>query len=366
MTIYIITIILLLILSFAYDFRCSNRGKKTWGYIAIVFLILIAGFRDDIGNDTMVYHQWYKFLSNNPITALKESRFEPLFILCCVIAKNLGLSWLILQIIFATWINYSIFIFIRKYTNAIFLSLLLYFISIYYFLNCEEIRAAIAFCFVLIALSHIKQNNYLKFSILVIIGCGFHYSNALYLILPFIPNLFKNKLRLAIILLIIFLGANVLYAYFGVYSVLIDSVLGIETMSSYIDSDYLNGTGKSILNLINIFITSVLFPVLCYYISRQSDKSLDNIFFIYLFCIIGSMFLILFYRFNHQLSIVSIIVLCRAISTASISSKIIPKLIATMSILIFIYVSISVYINYNSYLDGYFYENFIPYKLYEF
>lgn len=366
MTIYIIIILLLLFFSFAYDFRSSKRGKRTCEYIALVFLILIAGFRDDIGNDTMVYHQWYNFLSTNPTAALNASRFEPLFVLLCVFAKNLGLSWLSLQIIFAVWINYSIFSFIRRYTNASFLSLLLYFISVYYFLNCEEIRGAIAFCFVLTALPYIDKKNYLRFIILVIIGCGFHYSNALYLILPFIPNLLTNKLRLAVILVISLFATTSLYTYFGVYSRLIDSFLGIETMSSYTDSDYLNASNKSISNIINIIITGVLFPVLCYYISRINEKSLDNIFIMYLLCTIGAIFLVIIYRFNHQLSIVSIIVLCRAINTASKSSGFLPKIIIAMYFLIFIYASIGVYMNYNSFLDGYFYENFIPYKIYEF
>jgi hypothetical protein len=237
-------------------------------------------------------------------------------------------------------------------------------ISTFYYLNCEEIRGAIAFGFVLISLPYLEKKQFVKYLIMVLIGCGFHYSNAIFLILPIIPNIFKNKFILIIGLGFCFIGANILQAKFGVYALLIDGLLGVDTVSSYADGDYVDGSGKSLINLINIFITGVLLPLFALYISSQQNKTLSKIFFIYLLCIIGSMVLPLFYRFNHQLSIVCIVVLCRAINSPSVPYKNLKKFILVMCFLIFVYGSISNYLIYNSFLNGYFYENFIPYKIY--
>lgn len=363
---YLFIIFLLLILSLEFDFQGATKKKNNWGYFALILLILLAGFRGDIGNDTMVYHRWYDSLSTNLGVTIRDSRFEPLFVICCCLAKSLGFSWLVVQLLIATWINYYIFSFIRRYCNMLFLPLFLYFISMFYFLNCEELRGAIGFGFILMGLPYIEQNNYFKYFLMVLIGCGFHYGNALFIILPFIPNVFKNKLLLAIVLGVSFIGANVLQTKFGMYAMLIDRFLGVDTVSSYADGDYIDASGKSIMNLINIFITGVFFPLMAYFISRQKNKSLEKIFVFYMFCIIGSMALPLFYRYNHQLAIVGNVTLCLALSTSFKTKKILPKLVVVLCLLISIYGSISTYLTYNSFLDGYFYENFTPYTIYDF
>ena len=366
MIVYVFIIFLLLILSFVYDFSKASKGKSGWGYIVLIILILLAGFRGDIGNDTMAYHRWYDSLSSNPILAIRDSRFEPLFVLLCSFARSINCSWLLVQLFLATWINCYIFSFIKKYGRLLFLPILLYFISVYYFLNCEEIRGAVSFGFVLISLPYIEKKKYLKFILFVLLGCGFHYSCALFLILPFIPNMFKNKLLLSLVLIGGFWGAQILQAKFGVYALIIDNLLGIETVSSYVDSDYLDASGKSLKNLINIFITGVIFPLLSYSISKQKSESIRKAFTLYLLCVIGSMALPLFYRYNHQLSIINIVVLCMAISKALLTKRIFLKFTIALCFLIFTYVSLSVYLSYNSFLQGYFYDNFIPYSIYNF
>lgn len=363
---YLFIIILLLCLSLKFDFKGTTKKRDSWGYFALVLLILLAGFRGDIGNDTIVYHRWYDFLSTNIGASIRDSRFEPLFVICCCLAKSIGCSWLVVQLLIAAWINYYMFSFIRRYCSMLFLPLLLYFISMFYFLNCEELRGAIGFGFILMGLPYIEQKNYFKYFLMVLIGCGFHYGNALFIILPFIPNIFKSKILLVIVLGIGFIGANILQARFGMYAMLIDSFLGVDTVSSYADGDYTDASGKSIMNLINIFITGVFFPLLAYLISKQDNKSLEKIFIFYIFCIIGSMALPLFYRYNHQLAIVGNVTLCLALSTAFKTKNILPKLVVVLCLLISIYGSISTYLTYNSFLDGYFYENFIPYTIYDF
>jgi hypothetical protein len=78
MTIYLLIILLLFVLSLSYDFRKSSDRKEGWENFILFVLVLLAGFRGDIGNDTMVYHNWYDSLATNPLIAVKEVRFEPL------------------------------------------------------------------------------------------------------------------------------------------------------------------------------------------------------------------------------------------------------------------------------------------------
>lgn len=365
MIVYILIIILLLLLSLKYDFRTSSKGKERWGAFVLFVFIFLSGFRGDIGGDTMVYHQWYDSLGDNLIYEINNTRFEPLFVLCCSLLKIFGCSWLIIQIVLAIWINYYMYRYIRKYTNLLFLPLLLYFLAAFYYLNCEEIRGAIAFGFVLMALPYLERRKYMKYCMLVLIGCGFHYSNALFLILPFVPNIFKNKLVLGVVLGICFIGANFLQTRFGVLAMLIDGFLGVDTVSSYIDGDYADASGKLLMNLVNIFAIGVFFPLLSYFISKNTSTSINKIFFLYIFCIIGSMALPLFYRYNHQLSIVYVVVLCRALDRVSLTHKLLPRFVVGVCLILLIYSSITNYISYNSFLDGYFYENFVPYTVYD-
>lgn len=370
MAVYIILLTLLLLLSYQYDFKHPQANSSGWYKVVLVIFILLAGFRGDIGHDTTVYHSWYNYLPDNFSDASKMSRFEPLFLYVCVLFKKVGCAWIIPQIIFAGIINYFIFRTISKYTNFKFLGVLLYFLISFYYLNCEEIRQAIGFAIVLYGVQYVDEKEKLwKYIMIVLIASGFHYGSALFIVVPLLPNLFKNKLYLASALLVSFSAVVLLRSNFSSYALMIDYLLSIDTVSSYNDSIYLEEVNRSLLNYVNILVIQIISPLLAFYISRTygAEKDYGKWFLLYLFVAVASIALTLFYRYGHLMSLFYVITICRALQTVSTNkSNLMPKLIISLILLTAGYSTYNTYTKPTSFLENKaFYENFIPYETYK-
>lgn len=369
MTIYIIIVVLLLFLSYKYDYKRPQINSGGWYLVVMLIFVLLAGIRGDVGNDTTVYHSWYNFLPDSFSNASNLSRFEPLFLLICVFFKKLGCGWIIPQIFFAGVINIMIFRTISKYTTYKFLGVLLYFFLGFYFLNCEELRQAVGFAIILYGAQYVDRKGKIwRYFLIVLIACGFHYASALFLIVPFLPNLFKKKIILASALLLSFSAAVVLRSNFSSVAQIIDSLLSIDTVSSYSDSVYLDVVNRSLANYLNVFFIQILLPLLVFYISREKGNEIDysKWFLLYLFVAVASIALTLFYRYSHLLSLFYVIAICRAFQTVvSDKSNLKLKLILVIALLSTSYSTYKTYTKPTSFLDNQaFYENFIPYEIY--
>ena len=160
MEVYIIIFALLVVLSLVYDFNVKKQGSDGFYYLMLALIVALVGFRGDIGSDTITYHSWFNSLPTDFVKAINYNRFEPLFVLVSVIIKWIFGSWMAAQIIYAFILNASVFWFIKKHTDFKFLAVLLYFISSFYFLNCEEMRQATGFAFVLMASEYLGKSKF--------------------------------------------------------------------------------------------------------------------------------------------------------------------------------------------------------------
>lgn len=368
MDVYIITIILLVVLTLVYDFSIKNKGSDGFYYLMLVLFVSLAGFRGDIGTDTITYHSWFNSLPTDFVKAINYNRFEPLFVIVTVIIKRLFGSWLAAQIIYAFILNASVFWFIKKHTDYKFLAVLLYFISSFYFLNCEEMRQATGFLFVLIASESLGKSKFnWKYFALILVATGFHYGSLFFILLPFLPNVFDKKLVTFSILLLAYIAVGVLRNNFEYYAIFLDALLNTSTVSGYSDGTYVEMANRTIINYINLMIITIAIPMCLYYIGKERSEQMHKWLLLSLIVSIGAIAMTLFYRYSHLLSIPSCVITCIACEKAftKYSSSFIIKSFVILAVLIQIYSAISTYTTQNDFLDASFSDNFIPYTTYK-
>ena len=113
--IYILIIIFLILLSYQYDY-C--KYKKYWNfhfYTILCVLVMLAGFRYRLGNDTINYMKWYESLYTLSNFKLDLSDYEIGFTFLSSLIKTLGGDFYVLQFVTAFIINFSILSYFKKY-----------------------------------------------------------------------------------------------------------------------------------------------------------------------------------------------------------------------------------------------------------
>jgi hypothetical protein len=170
----------------------SNQNNTKLGiYAAYLILILLSIFRYDIGNDYQTYTEiirylGYKFEHNIPFG---DDNKEPLISILTFIFKDATYPyvWVLgIHFILSLFFIYKAF----KANNCHFIGILIFFISGLLFVNWDQVRQAVAISIILYAIRYIKENNFLKYSLFVLLAATAHYSALLLL-----PFYFVNKIR---------------------------------------------------------------------------------------------------------------------------------------------------------------------------
>lgn len=372
MIVYLCVIVFLVLFSLLFDWKGDSRIKNTCYYISMIFLICLAGFRGEIGLDTITYSDWYPTLPPlNEMTLAKfsQSRFEPLFKIVCSTCKLFSDEWLLPQFIFAVLINSSIFIFIKNHTQSLFSCILLFFLGSFYVLNCEEIRQAVSFSIVLFALSYLEKGRTMKYFLAVFIAAGFHYSSLIFFILPFVKKIVSKPFWVFVISCFLFIVAALVR----------DNLLNIIfyfSQSEYADylTQYSDGfmggvVSRTIFNYISIMMSLILIPVATYYLTVKDIKKNDTflaLFILYLFSAIINVQVVWFYRFVHIFQMAAIVVMANGWRVFLMRHKSLVKRIALLlmfTLYMYSLVNNSVF-GYDETFEQYRYELFVPYTLY--
>ena len=159
--------------------------EKTFFTLLTIIIVLFAGLRTAY-NDTETYITNYNGIEINGIfrgISWKLGDY-PGFVLVQNIMKTLGFSSQIFIFLFAFFTIGVELWFVRKYTNNIILSVILFFTMgcLGFAMGAIKQCASIAFC--LIAVDRQIQKKYLQFFIFVFIGSLFHPFSILFLITP--------------------------------------------------------------------------------------------------------------------------------------------------------------------------------------
>lgn len=238
--IYFIIFIILFAFTYIFDFTHVKKGKYEayWG-MCLIF-ICISGFRYHIGIDSIYYEMsWPTYpdlLNFNWVHDINQFRSDPDreryqlgWILYVMILQAFSKNFLILQFSNALLINFAIFRTIKKYTNYIFSSILVYFCTFTFVeFEFELMREVVAVSIFLIwGIDNYFKKKWWRYYLAVFMAFQFHPSSITMFLLPIVRNLnlstFKYLCFFVLPGLLIGLGGrlllgNVLNIVFGEYS----------------------------------------------------------------------------------------------------------------------------------------------------
>lgn len=343
---YSVIFILLIIISTIGYF--INYQKQTY-WCCILMLIIIAAFRPSTCcQDYEGYVTYYNIIEDIPLTFL-----EPTFFAIAWLSKLLFKSYI------GIFIIYSILgvglkgIAIIKLTKYYSLSLILYWGSYFLLHEMTQIRVGVAAGILLISIPYIQKKAPYPFFLIILIGCLFHYSLAIFVVFYFIdPNKINKNLYIASIFIVFFATVSGL----NIISILSLIKLGflsqkIETYQALLEQGVFGGI--SLLNpLLFLRIIILIFFISNYEILLSKNKYAVTIVKIYAFSIFSFIALsplpVLAGRLSQLLGIVEIILIPYLIYFLK------PWYITVIIILLFIALIMYKQLYYSNLMSGYF------------
>ena len=319
--IYFIILIIEFILIYQYDYLQKKSNKWGWYYFLMVVLICIAGFRYNLGIDT---YRYQKFYETNVIPVydltfgyLKDSRYQPLYVIFCSLCKTITSEFWFFQLVHAALVNSIIFFFFKKYTKYIFVAVCLYSLSVYLGYTMETMRASCSIVMMLLGYDQFKEGRKIWALVFFVAAYLFHIE-AIILFPIYIYLLFADKT--------IKLGKNIFFIAIAltvlspILASLIRNYLFLFVFTSAMGDkiDIYASTGfETALNWKGIIVTIVVTlstPAIFIYSFDRQDKQLSHnaIILITLFVFLLCVPLFIFYRFKEFFTPFMIILMSEA------------------------------------------------------
>lgn len=323
--IYFFVIFVLLVLIFIYDYMGIKTAKTLCYNVMLMVLVSIAGFRYRLGIDTVVYEEMYHYIPvisewtvNNifeePITDIGYMIFVSIF-------KTLFGSWEVVQFFIALFINVVVFRFLKKNVLYPFAAILFYFISVYYDMNFETLRQAMAVCCFLCGYSYMKERKYIHYYLYVLLAISFHKVALIALLFPFVQYLRFNFIALICCCVSFFL-VGYLNSRFSDFAVIFQS-LYLDSVSDkimvYAESEKYGGlVFRSIVNFINIAIVRILpiyvLSVIDYKYNNKISNQHSAMLLLYVFASTMSVSVFIFYRVMQFFTLFAIVYFVNVLS----------------------------------------------------
>ena len=196
----------------------------------LVIFILMAGLRYRLGVDTTAYLDRFYYRTPS-LYKLKWDDLafgtDPLYTLLNLFVLTLGGKFYVVQLLNAAFVNILIFKYIKKHTDAVFISLFIYFIWQYAAINMEEMRASMSLAVCLFANDYMLEKKWAKGMVLYLIGCLFHASTIVVMVMPLLFFLHFNKVGVVVLIGALIFGF-VIQSYVNDYLALIELNDAIE------------------------------------------------------------------------------------------------------------------------------------------
>ena len=276
--IYFVVLILILILTIRYDINGKTEYRDQWYNAVLIILILIAGLRFRLGEDTLNY--MYFFYNDFPslfdldIDTFLNSDQPPLWILLNSIVKTLGGRFFVVQLIQATILNALVLKFFKKHSSYPFACVALFFLWRYQWFSMVVMKAAVALSIMLFANDYFLEKKYLKGSLLLLLATGFHQSSVVFLIVPFLTFLRFNIVGVILIVFAYFFGAFLQNQLGDIFS-LFEVAEGMsDKLDDYMESGFMTTQNYNIIYFVlNIVIFIVYSLMSIVYLKRNCKDS---------------------------------------------------------------------------------------------
>lgn len=246
----------------AYNFDINKKkGGQILYYFLFIYLVLLIGLRFEVGGDTLVYMEDYKWRAD-----LAEWEFswtdyyEPLYTLLCALAKSMGSDFVYFQLLHSLIFNTCLFYFISKNTEYKFSALFLCFIYYYLYFSTEILRESLAIFVFILNYRNYERGNWGKYYLGVCVAILFHISAVILLVFPFVRWMKFNGTYFIMLILsvIFFVNINAIFPIFMNISKISDK------MSAYNDVLLTDGGFLGLILTFLIICRFTLLPLIIY------------------------------------------------------------------------------------------------------
>ena len=256
---------------FAYNskkpFCKKNKNQIIFAIISALPFIIVAGFRYNVGCDFMSYVRYFDFFKYTSIHKM-EFGFNFLIEFIQLFSNNNMWLFLLCAIIFIFFTYKAIYQQSIDPTLSIFLLLS----TTYFTTYLNGMRQLMAIAIFLYAIKYIKNRDFSKYILFIIIACMFHTSSILYIPLYFLYGIkIKPKTQLIILLICFVLKSSIFK--------ILNNIFLLSRYSIY-NEVFAARDANTILIVIEI--STLLFAL--YFYKRKSNDYSDNDY--NLFCII--------------------------------------------------------------------------------
>lgn len=299
MHIYIITLIISLLLSYASIKVSDKRIKHLLQILSAIPFFIISAIRYDVGTDYLYrYRADFEYIKLGGTPPNLEIGFMIIVKLCLLISKNYAL----LFIVTSAMIIFMIFFLIYRYSKKPLLSIFIFFTGCFFFQSMNVIRQYIAGSIILLSYQLLVDKKYKSWAFCTIIAFFIHTTSIVALIAILLTRkVFAKPVIIGIL-------AIILVIFGGIFNELIDLTLINTRFSVYVGTQYSRGDIKYIALLVNIVLYSI-----CYYImKRNKEITRTDILYINLmgasiiFAIMGNVYF-LFNRLTYYFTIIQIL-----------------------------------------------------------
>ncbi|CAG9355494.1 EpsG family protein [Clostridium perfringens] len=269
----------------------NNLLKKLYIIPVFSFLAFISMFRASfIGNDTIQYLNIFENLKFYEIKDFK-GRYELGYIFLNKLILNISDNSQLILIITSFFIIFSYSRFIYKYSNNIWLSMLLYFCLGYFGNSMNIIRQEMAIAILFFAYDFLIRRKFLKFVVIVFIASLFHQLSIIFIIAYPI-----SKLKLNFNTILVFLSVTILGVL--LFNPILSMLMKFTKYNYYLDSVYLDGEIRlaSVLNIMILIITLIFGLIINKYYNVYKFDNCVRI--MTLFLLMGTVISIISLRFN--------------------------------------------------------------------
>jgi hypothetical protein len=277
LTFLIYFIFLIYLISFAAIDFFPLKTKQTVRaafFPAALFLIFIGVFRYKNSGDWTTYEKIFKNINN---TGNIFAGIEPGFGALCLFFGKHGTYRLMLFFMASISIPWKLH-FIKKESDRVSLSVLIYFASIYIGSEFVNIRQAMALCFTMLAFNFAYKKYFFRFLTAVLAAFSFHYTAIIVFPFYFLTGCRLTGVRIIILLLICLVFSFYLYPLIGLMAKLLSIPYLNEKFLLYSWRDV-----KAVVIIKQIIaISLVKIPVIifyCYYSNRLLYDKRQELFF---------------------------------------------------------------------------------------
>jgi hypothetical protein len=251
------------------DYIVTDYYEDFFFKALILFSILFAGFRYQIGNDYDSYVSMYKEIAKEPLSTY----VEPGFAYVCYFLSVIGIKVQGVFLLFSTLTLLLIAATLKKHSiNPVFSFLLFLLIPIYYFGVMDSIRQHFALSMVFYSVRFIIDKKFIKFLLLVLLAALFHKTALIILPVYFLAHLNYNRLLLIAGLLIVVI--------YPITSYLEDNILLVDY------AEYFNSKPSEIASGLSLIVRLALFFIVLFLKDKAEDIQDKVIINIYLLGVI--------------------------------------------------------------------------------